>query len=31
MLLEKIDCDASNRKPDVRNSARTTPLVMQLI
>lgn len=31
MLLEKIDCDSSDRKPDVHTSARTTPLVTQLI
>ena len=31
VLLEKIDCDSSNRKPDVHTSVRTTPLVMQLI
>lgn len=31
VLLEKIDCDSSDRKPDVHTSARTTPLVTQLI
>lgn len=31
VLLEKIDCDSSDRKPDVHISVRTTPLVTQLI
>lgn len=31
MLLEQIDCDSSNRKPDVPASARAMSLVMQLI